>query len=222
MKNPIRWALYVSLIPAVLLSTFTVVSAAASQEQAEAQIAGTYNIASEGSKITIKTGTSGMLGFMGHSHHVVPKTFGGEVKIMPQEAIPASVRIRIDATSLTEIGDFSQKDRDSIEREMHGEVLDTKKYPEITFQSANVSYQKPDSNPSKEFDVVIEGDLTLHGVTQRISVPTKIIIDGKNLKASGKFEVERKNYNIITSSAGGGTVKVAEKMEIAFDILAHR
>jgi polyisoprenoid-binding protein YceI len=211
-----------ALLFALILGTMISLSLSAEQQSAqksESEISGTYRIVSEGSKIIVKTGTSGMLGFLGHSHSITPKVFTGEVSVTAKEAAPASLRVEIDATSLKETGDFNQKDRETIEEQMHGEVLDTKKYPNIILQSNKVSYSKSGND---KFDVQIEGELSLHGVTQNVTIPAKITIEGNSLRAAGKFEIERKDYKIETASAGGGAVKVANKLEITFDVLARR
>jgi len=178
--------------------------------------AGRYAVVPDQSRIEIKAGTSGMLGFMGHGHTIAPKVFSGELDLKPQETIPAVVSIRIDATSLHETADFKPEDKNKIETQMHGEVLETTKYPEISFQSTSVQYSK---SPGHVFDAQIEGDLALHGVTRKITVPARIIDDGTNLRVTGEFEINRQDHKIETKSAGGGTVKVSKKLEVSFNLV---
>jgi polyisoprenoid-binding protein YceI len=178
--------------------------------------AGRYAIVPDKSRIEIKAGTSGMLGFMGHGHTIAPKSFNGDIQLTPKEKIPATVSVRIDAASLHEIAEFKPEDKNKIETQMHGEVLETTKYPEITFQSTNIQYKE---SPGHVFDVQIEGDLALHGVTRKVTVPARVIDDGTNLRATGKFEINRQDYKVETKSAGGGTVKVSKTLEVSFDLL---
>jgi polyisoprenoid-binding protein YceI len=184
--------------------------------QEELPKSGRYAIVPGQSRIEVKAGTSGMLGFMGHGHTIAPKTFSGEMDFTPKEKIPAKVSIRVDAPSLYEAAEFKPEDKTKIETQLHAEVLETKTYPEISFQSTNVTYTV---SPGHAFDVKIEGDLALHGVTRKITVPARIIDDGTNLRATGKFEINRQDYKVETKSAGGGTVKVSKTLEVNFDLL---
>jgi len=202
------------LIIFLILSVATVISVFA---QGELPKAGHYTIVAEESKIEIKAKSSGMFGFLGHDHSIVPKTISGEAEIKPQEAVPASVSIRIDATSLYEATpEFKPDEKQKIETQLHADVLESAKYPEIVFKSTQVTYTK---SPEHVYDTKIEGDLTLHGVTRKIIVPTRITEDGANLRASGKFEIQRPDYKIETKSAGGGTVKVGKTLEVTFNIV---
>lgn len=186
-------------------------------QNADLPLAGSYKIVPEKSRILVKVGTAGVFGFMGHSHSISPQSFTGEVNVGSQEVAPASVRLRIDATTLKELAEFSKEDLNKIERDMHEKVLETKTYPQIMFQSSNVTYSKAQAN---NYSARIEGELTLHGVTRTVAIPAQITIDGSSLRAVGEFELKRKDYNIKTDSAGGGTVKVANTLEVTFDVVA--
>ncbi len=201
-----------------LIFVFVSVSVVSSVfSQGELPKAGHYSIVLEESKIQITTKTSGMFGFLGHDHLIVPKSFSAEAEVQPQDAAPASVTIRIDATSLYEAAtEFKPEEKQKIETQMHSDVLETAKYPEILFKSIKVTYTK---SPEHVYDTKIEGDLSLHGVTRKITVPTRITEDGANLRASGKFEIQRADYKIETKSAGGGTVKVGKTLEVTFNIV---
>jgi polyisoprenoid-binding protein YceI len=178
--------------------------------------AGRYVIVPEESRIEIKTGSSGVLGFMGHGHTIAPKTITGEMELKPKETIPASITVRIDATSLQEIGDFKPEDKKEIETQLHGPVLETSRFPEILFQSTNVKYS---ISPGHVIDAQIEGDLTLHGIKRNITVPVRVTDDGTKLRATGKYEINRPDYKIETKSAGGGTVKVSKKLEVDLELV---
>jgi polyisoprenoid-binding protein YceI len=177
---------------------------------------GHYTIVPEESRIEIKTGTAGMFGFAGHSHTILPSVFSGDIDIHPQRQTGTAITIRISSPSLKETGDFSEKDRQEIESQMHGSVLESAKFPEILFQSTSVRYT---DTAGHIYDAVIEGDLTLHGMTRRISVPARVTMDGNLLRATGAFKINRPDYHIETKSAGGGTVKVAKVIDIQFEFL---
>jgi polyisoprenoid-binding protein YceI len=177
----------------------------------------TYRIDSKQSKLTVEVGTGGLLGFAGHSHHIAVRQLAGEIQASPKSPESASVNIRIVSDSLEETGEFKEKDLNTINTDMKQNVLETSKYPEIAFKSNKVS-AKPGAEG--QYEVQIEGDLVLHGVTQKVVIPASVTLNEKSLHAIGHLELNRDDYKIETKSAGGGTVKVAKELKISFDIVA--
>ena len=177
---------------------------------------GIYKVVAEESRIEIHVGTAGVLGFMGHGHTMRPEVFSGELQLKPQAAAPASVHITIDAASLRETAEFKPEEKATIEKQLHGDVLQTKTYPEISFRSTGVKFSV---SPGHVYDAQIEGELAMHGITRKITIPTRVTDAGNQLRATGKFEVNRKDYNIETKDAGGGTVKVDKTLEVSFELV---
>jgi polyisoprenoid-binding protein YceI len=184
--------------------------------QEELPKSGRYRIVPSQSKISIHVGTAGVLGFMGHGHTMVPTTFSGDMELNPKNTVPATLALRIDATSLHETAQFKPEEKATIEKQLHGEVLETAKYPEITFKSTGFQYSM---HPGHVFDTQIQGDLTLHGVTKKITVPARVLDTGPNLRATGEVKINRKDYNIEPKDAAGGTVKVDKTLEVSFDLV---
>jgi polyisoprenoid-binding protein YceI len=177
---------------------------------------GRYTIVPEESRVEIQTGTAGLLKFAGHGHEIVPSTFSGEVTIQPPGQAGTNVRVRISSASLKETGDFSDKDKQEIESQMHDSVLEAAKFPEIAFQSTSVKYSE---SIGHVYDAVIEGQLSLHGIARKITVPARITQNGNLLRATGSFKIDRPDYKIETKSAGGGTVKVSKTIDINFEFV---
>ncbi len=68
--------------------------------------------------------------------------------------------------------------------------LDVARFPTITFKSVDIKRTAP-----KLFDIV--GDLTMHGVTKRISVPAFMVFYDKGAgRFRGQFTVLRKEYGV--------------------------
>ena len=198
-----------------LLSSFFRIGSA----QEELPAPGVYKIIPEQSKIQVKAGTAGVFGFMGHGHTIVPQKFSGELKLSPQNTAPPALTLRIDATSLQEVAEFKPEEKATIEKELHETVLETSKYPEILFQSTGVQYKM---SPGHVFDAVIDGDMTLHGLTKKMTVSVRVLDTGPNLRASGQFKLNRKDFNIEPKSVAGGTVKVDKTLEINFDLVLQQ
>src|SRR5919205_2801665 len=132
----------------------------------------TYNLDATQSKFMAHANRSGLLWFKGHSHHLQASDFSGRVEVTPQTITPASLRLVIKAASLHETGaDFTPQQKEIINKELKEIVFHPDQYPDITFQSTNVTARM---TAADRYDVKIEGDLTLHGVTRRITIPATV------------------------------------------------
>jgi polyisoprenoid-binding protein YceI len=101
---------------------------------------------------------------------------------------------------------------------MHREVLESAKHPKITFKSVSVSDVKQTGNDA--YSLVVNGDLTLHGVTKRIAVPVSATITPQQLSATGKYTLKQTDYGIKPYSAAAGTIKVKNDIVVNFNIVA--
>jgi polyisoprenoid-binding protein YceI len=99
----------------------------------------------------------------------------------------------------------SASDRQKIERNAE-ETLETRKYPKIEFRSASVVR---DGDRAR-----IEGDLTLHGVTNPISVEARD--DGKCWTA--KTVLDQRKFGIKPFSAMLGALKVKPEVEVDISV----
>ena len=65
------------------------------------------------------------------------------------------------------------------------------------------------------YNVTAEGDLTIHGVTKKVSVPGTITVKGGQLELSSKFKIVPKDYNIKIPSLVAD--KIADAMNVSVD-----
>src|SRR5207253_2047102 len=147
------------------------------------------------------------------------RDFTGEAQLTPNAISPASLQMRIRADSLAETRDvFTEQQKQIINREIREIVLETTKYPEIIFKSADVTVQLVGG----QIEARIGGDLTMHGVTRHIVIPAQVTINGNDLRARGSFTVKRSDYNVKATSALHGTIRVRDELKFTFDIVAHQ
>ena len=164
---------------------------------------------------------SGLFWFKGHGHHLAASEFTGEVQLTPDTITPASLHLVVKAASLHETGaDFTEPQKQIINKELKEIVFHPDQYPDIVFQSTNVTATKQSAAGS--YEVKIDGDLTLHGVTKRISIPATVTVDGDKLRAVGKFSIDRNDYNVKATSAFHGLVRVDNDVHFEFDIVGRR
>ena len=179
-----------------------------------------YAIDPKQGKFIVHAFAGGLLWFQGHDHYLAARDFSGEVEANPQTVVPASLRLVVKAGSLEETGDdFTDKQKQIINKEVRDLVLLSDKYPDIVFQSTGVTAKlvKPG-----EFDVNVTGNLTLLGVTRRETFLVKVHLSENDLQAVGQFTIDRGDYKVKATSAAHGLITVKDKVRFEFDIVAHR
>jgi len=155
------------------------------------------------SSLTIRVGKTGLFSGFGHEHTVVAPIASGKVdaKALAVQIIVLSKQLKVTDT------DTPPKDLAEIQETMLGPtVLDSDKYPEIRFQSSRVE-------PAGDGYFVI-GTLNLHGTSHELTFHVK----GTPGHYHGKTKLKQTDFGIHPVSAGGGTVKVKDELEIEFDV----
>lgn len=180
----------------------------------------TYKLDASQSKFMANANRSGLFWFKGHSHHLAASDFSGQVELTPDTITPASLRLVVKAASLHETGaDFTDQQKQIIDNELKDIVLLPAQYPDITFQSTNVTVK---SSTAGRYEVKMDGNLTLHGVTKHITIPAVVTLSGNNLRAVGEFSINRDDFNVKATSAFHGLVRVDNDVKFEFDIVGHR
>ena len=178
----------------------------------------TYNLDASQSKFMAHANAGGLLWFKGKDHHLAARDFMGQVEITPDAITPASLRLVVKAASLQETGaEFTQPQKDIINKELREIVLHPDRYPDITFQSTNVTVKDLGRH-----EVKIDGNLTLHGVTKRITIPAVVTLSGDTLRAVGEFSIDRDDFGVKATSAFHGLVRVRDTVKFEFDIVGRR
>jgi polyisoprenoid-binding protein YceI len=178
-----------------------------------------YRLDASQSRFMVRAFSGGLLWFKGHDHFIAVRDFTGEVQLTPGAVPPASLQMRMRADSLVETRDvFTEQQKQIIDKELREIVLETAKYPEITFRSTDVT----GTLTGGQFKAKIGGDLSLHGVTRRIVIPAQVTLSGDTLRASGEFTVKRSDYKVKATSAVHGLVRVRDKLKFTFDIVARQ
>ena len=110
-----------------------------------------------------------------------------------------------DLGSLRVADDISDSNRKEIERNAE-KTLEVRKHPKIQFRSVSVTRDGDRAH--------IKGDLTLHGVTNPISVNAQN--DGKHWKA--KILLDQRDYGIKPFSAMLGALKIKPNVEVNISV----
>ena len=180
----------------------------------------TYNLDASQSKFMAHAKRSGLLWFKGKSHHLAASDFSGQVEVTPETITPASLHLVVKAASLHETGaEFTEPQKQIIDKELKDIVLLPDQYPDITFQSTNVTSKGLGGG---RYEVKINGNLTLHGVTRPIMIPATVTLNGSTLRAVGEFSIDRDDYKVKATSAFHGMVRVDDDIKFEFDIVGTR
>ncbi len=141
---------------------------------------------------------------LGASFHTVHGTFrvkGGAIRFDPSTGV-ASGKVVVDATS----GQTGNKKRD---RTMHRDVLQSQRYPEITFTATHVSGNVP---PQGQSQVQVEGIVRLQDSDHPITLPFQVQASGNELRATTQFIVPYVAWGLKNPS--NFLLHVAEKVEV--------
>lgn len=171
------------------------------------------------SRFSIRASATGLLSALGHNPTIAVRGFAGTVQVSPDDLADASLSVRADARQLAVQDNMSDRDRREIERVMNEEVLETERFPEITFESTQVSIASGASGPPT---ARMTGRLNLHGVTRNIAFSAQVVLTGSLLRAFGEFALRQTDYNIKLVSVAAGGLKVKDEVTIAFDIVARK
>jgi polyisoprenoid-binding protein YceI len=177
-----------------------------------------FEIDAARSKLMVKARRGGLAWFKGHDHHIAVRDLSGHVEFTPDSLDHASLEMAVRAASLEETSDvFTPQQKAIINKELKEIVLETEKYPEITFRSTNVTGALKDGS----FEMKIAGDIMLHGVTRRITIPATVSVQDGTLHAVGKFTLDRSEFNVKATSAFHGLVRIKDRLKFTFDIVGR-
>jgi polyisoprenoid-binding protein YceI len=99
---------------------------------------------------------------------------------------------------------FNQKD-----------YMDSDNFPKAAFKGKITDLTKINFNKDGTYTANVEGDLTMHGVTQKVNASGFIKVDGEKINAQSSFTVKLKDYKISVPQFV--SKKVAETVEVKVD-----
>ncbi len=91
--------------------------------------------------------------------------------------------------------------------------LHTSEFPTARLVAKITNLSEIDFSKDGEYDAVVEGDLTIRGVTNSIKEPGTITVKGGKVDATSKFFVTLADYD-VTFSGGKPSTNIADKVEV--------
>lgn len=178
-----------------------------------------YKLDDRSSRFVVKVRATGLLAAFGHNPTIAFRKFSGWLAFDPAHPQNASFEITVPADSLEVTDDISTKDRQEMERQMRAEVLEVRSYPEIRFESREIS-AKQESDCFYHLEIV--GDLSLHGVTKSKQIAARLRVRDDEIRLTGSFTLLQSDYRIKRVTALAGALKVNDELTFEFEILAFK
>ncbi len=132
--------------------------------------------------------------------------------MMQPNAIPLHARQPVEPQAT--MGDFERKE---FHAALRNQVLEADKFPTIKFTSVSVSNVQRDGD-KRSF--TLNGDLTIHGTTKRVSFPVNATISNNELRATGEEKFKQTEFGLKPFEKGLGLIKIGDELKVAFNIVA--
>ena len=178
-----------------------------------------YRLDPAQSRFTVQAFAAGLLSFLGHNPTFAVRHFSGEVCFDPTAPVAASVRVTVRADSLQLEDKVSAADRRQIEGAMRSESLETARYPEVVFESAEV---RAGARSGDDWPVQIAGRLTLHGATRPARIDARLTLYSDGVRLAGEFSLSQSEFGLRPVVALGGTLRLKDAVKGSFSIVGWK
>ncbi len=164
---------------------------------------GTHKIGPENGTLTINTGREGAASKAGHDLVLEATSWEGTVEVGGSNSVqltvdPASIEVRSGQGGAKALNDGDKQD---IKKSMQNKVLGSS---QIGFESSNADLENGK----------VQGDLTVAGQSNSISVPLSVRDDGT---VSGSVTLKQSDFGIKQFKALMGALKVSDEVTVDFE-----
>jgi polyisoprenoid-binding protein YceI len=178
-----------------------------------------YVVDPKASQFTVQAFANGLISAVAHSPKIAIREWKAAAEFVPGTLRDATLKVTVSAASLNVLDEMRDDDRREIHRVMNQEVLETARFPEITFRSTKIVADKQNETL---FRTRIDGDLSLHGVTNGMGFNAQVAFGLDTLRAHGDFIVLQTDYEIKVASIAGGTLKLRDELKFTFYVVARK
>jgi polyisoprenoid-binding protein YceI len=177
-----------------------------------------YAIDPSGSRFFVQAFATGLFSTFGHNPRIGISDYDGEIQFVPETYEKAFVRLTVRTNAMQVLDEIKDKDRNTLEQTMYGEVLEVDRYPEAVYESKQISIQKLGT------DLLLArvvGELSFHGVTQTHSFDARVTLMAATMRISGDFSLRQSDYRIKPVSFAAGALRLKDELKFNFELLAR-
>jgi polyisoprenoid-binding protein YceI len=196
----------------VLVAAISLMALSFGAASALAQARGAFEIDPKASRVEIHVFKTGAFSGLGDNHTIELARFSGNVSRSPGD--PWQVHVLGEAASLTVLDpNLSASQRREVQETMMGaSQLDVARFPHIDIRSRSVAPGKGAG------ELLLEADLTLHGVTRPVEFPIAWSEDKHGLHVQGTKRLFLRDFGIEPIRKFFGTIQVRNEFEVAYDV----
>lgn len=93
--------------------------------------------------------------------------------------------------------------------------LDSDKYPVANFKGSITNLSEINFDKDGTYTANVEGDLTLHGVTQPVKTKAAITVAGKNITSTSEFKIKLDDYKVTGGAIAAGKVATEPSITVS-------
>ena len=193
-------------------------------QQAAKKGAAVYRVDPQQSWVFMRTGRDGPMKSAGHDHVIASANVEGLV-LLSDDPGKSRADLRLPLQQLV-VDNPDYRERFGLEpdlpvsaiegttRNMQDKVLESSRFPWVTVGVRVLSMQ----DAQADLDVSV----TMHGTSFDYSVPAELTVDPGKLRVTGAMSVGHADFGLTPFSAAGGLLRVADDIEVVFDLVATR
>ncbi len=178
-----------------------------------------YAIDAKASRFTVQAFANGLTSIVAHCPTFAICDFTGDFKVSMPGLEKASCRLVMRAGSLEIMDDVNARDRQQIENTMFHEVLQIQKFPDVVFESSEITIKKINAGMHR---LNVAGSVSLHGVTARHTVTCQAVFGEESIRIYGDCTLQQSDFNIAIASVAGGTLELRNEIRMAFFLIARK
>jgi polyisoprenoid-binding protein YceI len=171
------------------------------------------------SQFTVQAFASGLIATIAHSPKIAIRDWTGVVQMASDKLESAFLEARVKSSSLEALDELPDRDRRELHRVMYNEVLEAQQFPEIAYDSTEISAEKMKEDL---YRLNVSGRLTLHGVSNDQNFVAQASLGVDSVRAHGSFTLLQSDYNIRVASIAGGTLKLQDELKFTFYVVARK
>ncbi len=183
-----------------------------------------YRLDKERSRVFIRVGRDGPMKSAGHDHVIVSEDVEGLV-LFGSDPGTSRADLRLPLQKLV-VDAPAYRERFGLDSDISASAINgtTRNMQDRVLESATWPWAIVNARIAALDDVAhsLAVSVSLHGATSEYLVPVQIQVDAERLSVTGSMTVEHGDFGLIPYSAAGGLLRVAEGIDIEFDLTAFR